>query len=142
MKAILIVIVACIFWILVGHFAPLVSIFATAFYLPLVFGIAFYIDRKINKYGYVVFCFLSILLNDYLFRIYGGGIHDDAGRGICEIVFYATLITSTITLLAIKMTHKNTNKSLTFKTKVINALFVLSLSMLTFCFFRNFNISI
>ena len=149
MKAILVVLLGVLVWVLVGHFSPSLSIFLTAFYLPILFvTVAFSIGKETNKYIYAVICFVLVLLYDYLFRLYGGGIHDDAGRGICEIVFYATLITSTITLLIFKISDsskrdemKSANK-LNIKTILLDVFFVLSLSIITLLFFRKFNMLI
>jgi hypothetical protein len=149
MKAILVTLIAVLFWVLLGHFFPSLSISLTAFYLPIVFVvIAITVGKQVSKYLYTVICFVLILLYDYLFRLYGGGIHDDAGRGICEIVFYATLVTSTIALLCIKILDTSKRNELNAKNKLnakkilLDIIFVLALSVITLLFFRRFNISI
>ena len=149
MKAIFVTLLAVLFWVLVGHFFSSFSISITAFYLPIVFAvIAITIGKETNKYIYIAICFVLILLHDYLFRLYGGGIHDDAGRAICEIVFYATLVTSTITLLFLKIIHSSKRNELKPASKLnaskilLDVIFVLSLSIITILFFRQFNISV
>jgi hypothetical protein len=106
MKAILITLLAVLTWVLVGYFFPTLSISLTVFYLPILFVIVT-LSIETNKYLYIAICFVLVLLNDYLFRIYGGGIHDDAGRALCELVFYTTLVTSTVTLIIIKIIDSN-----------------------------------
>lgn len=144
MKAIIVSFLAILFWTLIGHLFSSFTISVTAFYLPIIFiSISVTIGKNINKYVYIGFCFALILFNDYLFRIYGGGIHDDAGRGICEIVFYLTLIISTPILLFIKIIDCiNRNEANFTKRIFLDVLFVLALSSITFIFFRRFNISI
>jgi hypothetical protein len=149
MKAIIAIILAVLFWVLVGHFFSSFSISITAFFLPILFAlVAFTIGKETNKYIYIAVCFILVLIHDYLFRLYGGGIRDDAGRGICEIVFYGTLITSTIALLIIKILESSKRSKLKSASKLngikilFDIIFVLGLSAVTLLFFRKFNISI
>lgn len=149
MKAIFVTILGVLFWVLIGHFFSSFSISITAFFLPILFAlVAFTIWKEINKYIYITVCFILVLIHDYLFRLYGGGIHDDAGRGICEIVFYGTLITSTITLLIIKFLDSSKRGVLKSANKLnglkilFDIIFVLGISAVTLLFFRKFNISV
>jgi hypothetical protein len=144
MKAIFVTFLAILFWAFVGHFFSSFTISTTAFYLPIVFFvIAVTIGKEANKYIYICLCFALILLNDYLFRLYGGGIHDDAGRGICELVFYATLIISTLVLLVLKILDSSKKSKLKVAKKIfLDVFFILALSLLTLLFFIKFNISI
>lgn len=149
MKAIIAILLAVLFWVLVGHFFSSFSISITAFFLPISFAlVSFTIGKETNKYIYIAVCFILILLHDYLFRLYGGGIHDDAGRAICEIVFYVTLITSTITLLIIKILDSSKRSEMKSASKpnlvkmLFDIIFVLALSAITLLFFRKFNISL
>jgi len=144
MKATFVSFLAILFWALVGHLFSSFTISTTAFYLPIVFIIiSVTIGKDTNKYVYIGLCFALILLNDYFFRLYGGGIHDDAGRGICEIVFYATLIISTLVLLLLKIMDSSKKSELKVTKRIfLDVLFVLALSLITLLFFRRFNISI
>ena len=144
MKPIFFISLAILSWAFVGHFFSSFTISTTAFYLPIVFiVIAVTIGKEINKYVYIGLCFALILLNDYLFRLYGGGIHDDAGRGICEIVFNATLIISTLALLFLKILHSSRKSELKRAKKTLyDVIFVLALSLITLLSFRRFNINI
>lgn len=138
MKAILTVLLVAIIWSFVGHFYPVASISLTALLLPVTF---FYskkvFGKSVNGYVYSLFGFGVVLLNDYLFRIFGGGLHDDAGRGICEIVFYATLLTSTISLAILQMQGSERGK-----VKVYSTLFIMLIASITFLIFRNYNVFI
>ena len=149
MKTIIINILGVFAWILIGHFFPSFSLMLTAFYLPILFlsvGLSMYKD--INMYIYSAICFGLVLMQDYLFRLYGGGIHDDAGRALCEIVFYTTLTTVTIALLCLtiivnnKMKKLRNENKLASQIKFLNILFVFIFSLITFLLFRQFNIFI
>lgn len=144
MKTIFFISLAILSWAFVGHFFSSFTISTTAFYLPIVFiVIAVTIGKETNKYVYIGLCFAMVLINDYLFRLYGGGIHDDAGRGICEIVFYATLIISTLALLFLKILDSSRKSKLTETNKIFfDVFFILALSLITLLFFRRFNINI
>jgi hypothetical protein len=147
MKATFVTLLAVVFWVLIGHFFSSFSISITAFYLPILFVlVAFTIGKRTNKYIYTLVSFVLLLLQDYLFRLYGGGIHDDLGRAICEIVFYATLLTSTIALLVVKLLDSNIKNELkhsnrpTIKKTFVDVFFVLAISIITLLFFRKFNV--
>lgn len=138
MKAIRTVLLVVIVWSFVGHFYPVASISLTALFLPVTF---FYskkvFGKSMNGYVYSLFGFGVILLNDYLFRLFGGGLHDDTGRGICEIVFYGTLLTSTISLAILQIQSSERGKS-----KFYSMLFVLLTALITFLIFRSYNVFI
>ena len=149
MKTIFVSFIWVLFWIIIGHFFSSVFISLTTFSTPIVFVlISKSIGRHFNKYVYVIVCFVLLLLQDYLFRIYGGGIHDDAGRGICELLFYSTLITSTIALFFIKIfgtLNKNDKKDknkINYRIIILDVIFVFVISVLTYLFFRRFNLFI
>jgi hypothetical protein len=140
MKAFFFTFLAVLFWALVGHFFSSFTISTTAFYLPIIFiVIAVTIGKETNKFVYIGLCFMSILLNDYLFRLYGGGIHDDAGRGWCELIFYITLFTTTITMLYVAYTmikEKEQSKILLYFGYVIVCAFA------SYLLFKNFSVNI
>lgn len=144
MKAISLNIIAVLLWVAIGHFFSSFVISLTAFYFPIIFiALAMTVGKKTHKYVYIIVCFILLLINDYLFRIYGGGIHDDAGRGICEIVFYATLTTSALSLLFLKIIDSSKKDNVKLAPKIfIDILFIVLMSLATLLFFRNFNISI
>jgi hypothetical protein len=81
-----------------------------------------------------------------LFRIYGGGLHDDAGRGLCEIVFYITSITLTVALVVLKIRNSKNKLKAGDKLRVgqvaMDVFFVLVVSIIALFFFRQFNIFI
>lgn len=147
MKAIFTAITGILVWVLVGHFLPSLSIFLTAFYLPALFAFApIFANKSANNYVYTAVCFALVLLSDYLFRIYGGGEHDDAGRGICELVFYASLGTSTITLAVLKVIDSvrknNSANRLNITKMIIDVSLVFVLSVATLLFFRRYNVHV
>jgi hypothetical protein len=147
MKAILISILSVIVWVFIGHFFPVFTLSLTAVFFPLVFILVmkFFIE-SINIYVHTLLAFILLLLQDYLFRIYGGGLHDDAGRGLCEIVFYITSITLTVALVVLKIRNSKNKLKAGDKLRVgqvaMDVFFVLVVSIIALFFFRQFNIFI
>lgn len=138
MKALFAVLLVVIVWCFVGHFYPVVSISMTFLLLPATLFISKRMfGKSLNGYVYSLFGFGVILLNDFLFRFFGGGLHDDAGRGVCEIIFYATLLLGTISLLTLQF--QDVNK---VKAKIYGVLFVLTLALITLFIFRTYNVFI
>jgi hypothetical protein len=101
MKSFIICILFLVIWILIGHFSPLICLILTFVVYPILFILTYRIKYRVSRFVFIPFCFVIIYLNDYFFRIFGGGIHDDAGRGWCEITFYLTLLTTTVSSLFI-----------------------------------------
>ena len=102
-KTFLIYIISLVFWSACSHYFPEVTLVLTFIFWPAIFVLsAFLIGYKsyISIENIIIpGGFISIIVNDYLFRIFGGGIHDDAGRGWCELIFYLTLSTTTISFI-------------------------------------------
>jgi hypothetical protein len=133
MKAILTVLLFVIVWCFVGHFHPSVSLSMTALLLPITFFVSKKIfGKSLNRFIYSVFSFGIILVNDYLFRLFGGGIYDDAARGLCDISFYLTLLISTIFLMILQIQNSERGKS-----KIYGGLFVLAIASITLFIFKN-----
>jgi hypothetical protein len=142
MKAYVINIIGILFWVVIGHFFPSDCLFITPFYIPLLFlfvGLLF--CKETNMYRYTAFCFIMLLLNDLLFRFFGGGTHDDVGRAICEIVFYTTFSTTTLSLLIVKLIMSNKKSKLepsgklTPKIILVDILYIFSVSIVSLLFF-------
>lgn len=145
MKSIVFSVAFLVVWITVSHFFPTINlIFAFLAYPSLFIGLSFLFKNSINSYFLILFYFSIILGNDFLFRLYGGGILDDAGRGWCELVFYMTLITSTIALFVVKIRDRKLKEGDKFVAGkiAIDVSFVLVFSVITFLIFRNYNIFI
>jgi len=143
-KIAIIMIIAVFAWVIIGYFNSTFSIYATALFLPILFSIvSLHVGNTLSKYFFTFLSFSLILIHDYLFRIFGGGIHDDAGRGICEIVFITTLIISTIALIIISAYNYSKQYTLDSNVKLVNLmleiLFILIVSTFSLIFFRNFN---
>lgn len=142
MKAIICNLCFLLVWIIVGHFFPIFYLVMTGLIYPFLF-ILTAILLKYNLNGFIVipFGFILIYTSDYLFRIYGGGIHDDVSRGLCEIVFYFTLLTTTIALefvLYICTKQRNAQKNINKIGKIkifMNICYVLIISLITLLIF-------
>lgn len=139
MKAIVTNIVVILAWALIGHYLGLISFFFSFIILQVTFAISTYlIKSKLGGAFVIPFCYVAILCNDYLFRIFGAGIHDEPSRGWCELVFYFTLSTSTITLLPIAYHLSKRNNRIWF----CNTVIVLFSAIVTYCTFINYLINI
>jgi hypothetical protein len=139
MKAIILNILFVIVWGFFGHYLPSVTLFTTFFTYP--FFILFsanYMEQNLSKLFFIPLCFLVLLFNDYLFRILGGGIHDDAGRAWCELSFYITFSVSTIALLFLAYKFSEENKLKWF----YNSFLVAGSALITYFVFMKFNIKI
>lgn len=142
MKALLLNISALLVWVIIGHFSPSISLFSTFIFFPAVFILtALYIKYSISAYVIVPFCFTLIYLNDYLFRIYGGGIHDDAGRAWCELTFYITLFTTTISMFFVMYATLKLGK-IGFAEILKIGSYVVILSILTLLIFRKTSVNL
>jgi hypothetical protein len=108
MKAIAINILCAVIWSFLGHYLGIISHFFSFIYFPFLFIVsAYFIKFKLNSVIVIPFCYSLIVLNDYLFRIFGGGIHDDVGKGLCDLIFNITILTTTISMffVAYKITQ-------------------------------------
>jgi hypothetical protein len=149
MKAYLINILGIVVWVLFGRFSPAICLFLTPFYIPILFTVVGNLFMKVsNLYVYISFCFLLLLLNDLFYRFFGGGVHDKQGRFLCEIIFYATLALTFLSLLGFELNTSNKIRktqgqdSLTFKQIGLKILFIIGISAITLLAFRLFNRSI
>lgn len=87
-------------WVLIGHYA------VVFLYTPIFFGLLYGISHWRYKYGVsefavIPFSYALILLDDYLFRLYACGNHDDEGKGWFALIFGITLIVTTLILLSV-----------------------------------------
>jgi hypothetical protein len=128
-------------WILVGHFFPTLWIFAGPFFIPVIISVMFFVKKSFNSYLFVLWGYAMLLLNDYLFRLYGGGIHDDAGRGIMEIAFYVTLVLASVCLIASTMIVSSREEGESGRAKLIRNVSVILFVFLCafssyFCFLQ------
>jgi nitric oxide reductase large subunit len=112
----------------------------TILYLPLLFLIVgIFIGKESNMYLYISSCFILLLLNDFLFRFFGSGTIDDADKGQYEIAFSLTVITTTVSLLYLKIITNNKLKidaKQNLKLILSDILFVSCLSMAILFLFK------
>lgn len=101
-------------WVILGHYVPQFILLSTAFVLPLLFSaITYTYHSKISCFLLLFIPFPIILVNDYLFRIYGGGVHDEVGKALCDVVFRFTLLFTFLALIAnVFIYEKNKRKRL------------------------------
>lgn len=87
-------IVFAIVWTLIGHFLPQIHLLPTCIVLPIFF---YFTDKYFPKisYSHIMLNYILILAIYLLFHYFGGGNHDDAGRGWIFLSFLASLFTST-----------------------------------------------
>jgi hypothetical protein len=149
MKLVLISVGFLIVWTLVGHFLPIVVLFLSFIAYPLFFFIVFdAVKFKLPFYFKVLLAFIIIFFNDYLFRLFGGGTHDDAGRAWCELSFYMTLLTTVIALIIVAVKHVNSLNNLKKSNRVSKILifkslcYIMFVALLTLTIFRSTTIFI
>lgn len=139
MKAIFLNVLFTVAWVIVGHFFGVFSLFFSFVFFPLLYLVSAYqINYNLSSVIVIPFCFLLILLNDYLFRFYGGGIHDDAGRGLCELIFYLTFTTTTIAMFFVAYKIANNDKILW----LYNSLLVIGSALTSYLVFIKFSVKI
>ncbi len=139
MKAILINIFFLLVWCVLGHYFPSIILIGTFVAFPTLFLFSLIVIRyNISSLIIIPFSYLLILLNDYLFRVFGGGIHDDAGKGWCELIFYLTLITTTLTMLIVGYKLAKENKS----NWLYNSILVFIIAFITYFIFIKYNVKI
>ena len=149
MKTLILNTLFVILWTIIGYFYPTITLFTSYIVFPIVFIlIAFCCKTKISRFIIILFSFALILIHDYLFRIFGGGTHDDAGRAWCELMFYSTWKYSSIALILnmLKFNYKISKQSFKKKLRYLiltrDVIYVLVLSAITYYFFKNVNIYI
>jgi hypothetical protein len=143
MKALILNILFTLAWAVIGHYFGIFSLFFSFIVFPLMFVLSAYLGKhNLSSLIVIPFCFSVILINDYLFRIYGGGIHDDAGRGLCELIFYATFSTSTIALLFVAFKLAKQNKLVIKLQWFYNSLLVICSALVTYFVFIKFSVKI
>lgn len=148
MKSIIINIIFLLSWTFIGHFFPFINLGFTFIAYPLVFIVTTNLGNSYSLNFMIPFFYSIILINDYLFRIFGGGVHDDAGRGWCELIFYITITTTILCLFYLSINDTiqlNTGNNL----YIVNwwkffqhILFVLFFGLLAYFIFSNVNINI
>lgn len=125
-------------WLLVGHFCGIFSHFFSFVYFPLLFILsANFFRYQLNSVFVIPFYYLLILANDYLFRIFGGGIHDDSGRGLCQLIFYLTILSTTIAMFVVAYIIA---KNKTYW--IYNSLLVIGSAIVSYFVFLKFNVKV
>jgi len=139
MNTIVLNILFAVIWLIIGHFFGIFSLFFSFVFFPLLYLVsAYHIKYNLSSVIVIPFCFLLIFLNDYLFRFYGGGIHDDAGRGLCELIFYLTFLATTITMFFVAYKMANNNKA----NWLYNSLLVVGSASVTYLAFIKLSVKI
>jgi len=90
----------------------------------------------------VPFFFLIILLNDYLFRLFGWGTHDEEGKAWYELFFYLTYITTIFAILFISYFQYRSEILNNKKSKYFFISELILSSLTTLLVFKFFNVFI
>ena len=96
-------IVLIAFAVLIGHFEPLYYLFGGAFLLPLVLSYVNLIRSKNSIDVGAIITLVSILVIDLLFRLYGGGTHDQVGKSLCDVSLSISLTIALIFIFFYKI---------------------------------------
>lgn len=102
MKAEMINFIIIVIWSIIGHFFPSITLLLNA----LLYFMMFILSEILLKYNmrsdiFIVFALVLVFINDFLFRLFGGGINDDVGKVLVEISFYFTLLSTIVSILII-----------------------------------------
>lgn len=142
MKILIANILFLIVWTILGHYIPSVILITTFIFVPVFFIVlSSYFKFNLKGYYFIPLSFLTILINDFLFRSFGGGIHDDAGRGWCDLIFYITLIISTFSMVFIAYFLSKNNSRFLARSFGLNIFIVLLSSLITYLFFTAFSLN-
>lgn len=102
MKAEIINIIILLIWSIIGHFFPEIALFFNAPLYLIVFSVSeILLKYRLANYPLISFIFILIFINDFLFRLYGGGTLDDVGKALVEISFHLTLLSTIIAVFII-----------------------------------------
>lgn len=102
MKAEIINIIILLIWCIIGHFFPSIVLLFNFIIYPIVFILSeTLLKYRLESYPLISFIFILIFINDFLFRLYGGGIHDEVGKALVEISFHLTLLSTIVSMLII-----------------------------------------
>jgi hypothetical protein len=64
-----------------------------------------------SDFAVIPFNYILLLVNDYLFRLYAVGNHDEEGKGWFALTFGITLIVTTLILVAVYLSKAIDGKS-------------------------------
>lgn len=91
------------FTVLIGYFEPLYYLFGGTFFLPLILSYVNLIRSKDSIDVGAIIILVSILVIDLLFRLYGGGTHDQVGKTLCDVSLSISLTIALIFIFFYKI---------------------------------------
>jgi hypothetical protein len=143
MKGITLVLFFLGVWALFGHWFSLLYLSSNVLVIPIV--IWYFKERFKKDYSFfaiVPLCFATILTNDFLFRVFGGGNHDAVGRAISDLIFYIILFVVTIMIIvsALKLANKQSSAQKYIDTKHGIIAYIMFCTAVTYLLFSKLNI--
>jgi hypothetical protein len=143
MKGIVLILFFLGVWALFGHWFSLLYLSSNVLVIPNL--IWYLMERLKNDYSFfaiVPLCFTIVLANDYLFRVFGGGNHDEVGKVICDLIFYIILFVVTIMIIvrAFKLVNKQYSGQKYIDTKHGIITYIILCSAVTYLLFSKLNI--
>ncbi|WP_461451614.1 hypothetical protein [Mucilaginibacter sp.] len=130
LKAVLFTIGLIIINSLLGYYLPPISIIFT----PVVVGLTTYVLARTNIkiYFIIIFIIITLALNDILVKITAGGTSDFEGAGLINLLFFVTVIISTIIAISILIDKKK-------ERTLIVVLFCLLIPVASCCYISYFD---
>lgn len=122
-----------------GFFYPLVYLFIFTFLTPVsLFLINFSKSIEVRKGIFI--SLTTLFLIDFMFRIYGGGMHDQVGKTICDIslITGVCIILILFIVVEIRIMKKKLNLNTLLKSILFPALCWLILSLSVYLITNNF----
>jgi hypothetical protein len=120
-------------WGIIGHFFPVIHILFT-YTIFACLTILFWKVFTMSNLVFTPLMMFLILLDDIIFRLIGGGIHDDAARGWCLISSLVTIAFVSVLLflkIIIEIYKKKQDTSVVLKT-IGYVLYILSILFIVY----------
>jgi hypothetical protein len=132
----LIIIIASV----LGHYKPLYYLIGGTFLVPLSLSYINLIRIKSKDVGAFI-TLTSIMLTDYLFRLYGGGTHDQVGKTLCDISLAIALLIALIFIIYYKIKEykqKMGTQSMDVILIIVQIIGYVTIPILFYLLFNNF----
>lgn len=104
MKAEITTILLFILWVLLGIIYPIINIFFSFLFFPLLFLLVEISQKyRLNFWKVPILMIFLLIVNDYFIQFHSNGTNDQVGQALSEISFYASLISSILAVIIIEI---------------------------------------
>lgn len=107
MKAEITTILLFILWVLLGIIYPIINIFFSFLFFPLLFLLVEISQKyRLNFWKVPILMLFLLIVNDYFIQFHSNGTNDQVGQALSEISFYTSLISSILAMIVIAIIRK------------------------------------